>query len=65
MNLPGLFPLWTGYVRRPLNGWSSGADDACMQRPTVTRPSAADVVGLVLLLLAALLVVVALIVAAG
>jgi hypothetical protein len=36
-----------------------------MQRPTITRPSAADVVGIVLLLLAAFLVVVALIVAAG
>jgi hypothetical protein len=66
MNLPGLFPLWTGYVRRPLNGWSSGADDADMQRPTVTRPSAADIVGgLVLLTIAALMVVVALFVAAG
>jgi hypothetical protein len=37
-----------------------------MQRPTVTRPSAADVVGgLVLLTVAALLVVVAVFVAAG
>jgi hypothetical protein len=37
-----------------------------MQRPTVTRPSAADVVGaIVLLTIAALLVVVALLVAAG
>jgi hypothetical protein len=37
-----------------------------MQRPTVTRPSAADVVGgIALLMIAALLVVVALVVAAG
>jgi hypothetical protein len=37
-----------------------------MQRPTVTRPSAADIVGgLVLLTIAALMVVVALFVAAG
>jgi hypothetical protein len=66
MNLLGLSPLRAGYSGPPPQRVAAGCRYACMQRPTVTRASAADVVGaIVLLTIAALLVVVALIVAAG